>query len=244
MSSKRRLTVAFLIALALVPVPSMATIIIDGSTPGFYNNGLGNLASDSVLGAQTDTSTGFNLFPANYLIAGDPTIPAVASEPNLAGADASTQTALGSFLGNTTTLGGSWSVAPQAIPATWVVDTETAIVYEINAGATGFDNLRVEMGVDNGVYAWLDGVYKFGAMAPGIAFAGEYAFDTGPVSPGIHFLQFLREDHGRATGWIVQADATIRVRPESIPEPATLALIGLGLAGLSIAVQRRRRFNA
>lgn len=228
--------VAFVMASAFMPVAAGATIIIDNTTLGFYNSGLGDLSTDSVLGAQTDGGTGFNLFPAANISAGDPTIPPVATEPNLGGADAGTQTALGNFLGNTAALGGNWSGAAQAIPRHWTVNDETAIIYEIVVGAP-FNDIFVQMGVDNGVYAWFDGVYQFGAMAPGVAVTFEYSFNTGPVSAGTHFLQILREDHGVLPGWTILADAT---ESTGVPEPSTLFLVLTGLLGL-VGYSRRKK---
>lgn len=211
-----------------------AAVIIDNSTQGFYNAGLGDLANDSVLGAQTDTSTGLNLFPAANSSAGDPTIPPVASEPNLASADLATQTNLGNFLTNPASLGGAWSGSKQAIPGTWAVNSETAIVYEINAGG-GLSNLQIDLGIDNGVFAWLDGTYLIGALAPGGAFAFEYSVSVPSLSSGLHHLQILREDHGGGTGYEIQVTAT------SVPEPATLALVGAGLGAVGFIGSRRRR---
>jgi hypothetical protein len=231
----KRLLLATAIVFAAAPMQAGAVVIVDGTTSGFYNAGLGDLSTDSVLGAQTDTATSFNLFPAANVSAGDPTIPPVASAPNLVGADPATVTALGSFLGNTTALGGNWSAAPQAIPSTWSVNDETAIVYTIDAGA-GFSDLTVNIGVDNGVYVWFDGAYQFGAMAPGGASAFEYSVNVGPVSGGTHFLQILREDHGGATGWVIRADATLST--STVAEPASLALLGLGLVALGFGAKR------
>lgn len=212
-----------------------AAVIIDNTTQGFYNAGLGDLATDSVLGAQTDTSTGDNLFPAANVSAGDPTIPPVATEPNLAGADASTQANLGGFLTNPTSLGGTWSATKQAIPTTWAINSETAIVYEIDAGAGGLANLQIDVGIDNGVFIWLDGNYLLGALAPGGAFAFEYSASVASVGSGVHHLQILREDHGGATGYVIEVSAT------SVPEPATLALVGAGLGAVGFIGSRRRR---
>jgi hypothetical protein len=221
------------LALAFVPSVARATIIIDNTTLGYYNAGLGDLAADSVLGIQVDTATGFRLFPAANVSGGDPTIPPVATEPNLAGADSGTQTNLGGFLTSPGTLVAPWSAVPQAIPGTWTVNSETAIVYPFVVVGGGYANLFVQIAVDNGAYVWLDGAYQFGAIAPGGPFQWEYSFNTGPISPGTHYLQILREDHGGSTGWSIQADAA------PVPEPGTLLLLGGGLSAL--ALRRRRR---
>jgi len=225
------------LTLAFVPAGAGATVIIDNTTLGYYNAGLGDLSLDSFLGAQLDASTTNHLFPIANSGGGDPTTPPVATEPGLGSADGGTQANLGSFLGNTTALGGMWSGASQAIPSTWTVNDETAIVYSFVVGPTGFDDLFVQIAVDNGVYVWLDGAYQFGAMAPSGAFHWEYSFSTGALASGTHYLQILREDHGGGTGWDILADAT---EGAPVPEPGTLLLLGAGLAGLRLRRVARR----
>jgi hypothetical protein len=132
------------------------------------------------------------------------------------------------------------SATAQAIPSSWTINQETAIVYEVNAGS-GLTNVRMEFGVDNGIFVWLDGAYPFGAVGPGAAIANEYNVALGNLSAGTHFLQVLREDHGGITGHdiLVSADAS---RVEPVPEPGSLSLVGAG-ALVILASLRRRRFR-
>lgn len=63
---------------------------------------------------------------------GDPTISPIPFEPDLSVASA----ALGNWLGNPASLNGNWS-GPQAIPASWAINSETAIIYSIS----GYSNV-------------------------------------------------------------------------------------------------------
>jgi hypothetical protein len=188
---------------------AQAAVVIDGSTLGYYNAGLGDLAPAAG-------------FPLANVAGGDPTVPPVAPAPDLSAA-----TNLGTWLTAAAPTGGTWSAAPQAIPATWAINTETAIVYAINAGS-GLSNVHIDLGVDNGIYVWLNGTYLFGAMAPGGSTPGEYGIDVASLAGGTHYLQILREDHGGSTGYSIQMTAD----RAAVPEPAALALLGIGLAGL------------
>ncbi len=189
-----------MIALAAVVVAALAygagsafaADIVTNATPGYYNAGIGTVL---------DGTSG--LFPLANGASGDPVInPAPA--PNLAPAAGP----LDGFLGPGVPTGASWSASPVPIPLTWAINTETAIVYDVLAPPAGYTNVQASIGVDNGFFLWVDGVYIRGALAPGGSFPGEYVFPLPNLSGGHHLIQILREDHGGATGFDVRISAT------------------------------------
>jgi len=162
-------------------------VFVDDSTPARYN---------SALGTSLDATQ--NQFPCANVLCGDPIINST-PEPDLSVASA----ALGDWLSNPPVFNANWSGA-QAIPPSWDLNTETAIVYEIDAGRCGARSVTGSFGVDNGIFVWVNGAYVFGALAPGGAIAGEYAVPLGDLPRGTNFVQILREDHGGLTGYSVQ----------------------------------------
>jgi hypothetical protein len=174
---------------------ALADSIVTNTTPGYYNQGIGTVLDGTS-----------SLFPLANGTSGDPTInPAPA--PNLSPASGS----LDGFLGTTVPTGASWSATPVAIPLTWAVNAETAIVYDVVTPAGtigGYTNVHVSMGVDNGFFLWVNGVYVTGALAPGGAPAGEYSFALPNLPAGHNLIQILREDHGGLTGFDINITAT------------------------------------
>lgn len=203
-------------ALSCVSLTANAVPIVTNATTGYYNSGLGTLL---------DTFGVNDPFPCANVACGDSSLN-FAAAPNLAAAAGP----LGTWLTNAAPSGGAWSAAPQVIPATWAVNSETAIVYAINAGS-GLINVNLDLGVDNGIFVWLNGTYLFGARAGGGSALGEYSLGLADLV-GINYLQILREDHGGATGYDILLSAD---RVVGIGEPGTIGLMGLALLGLAFA---------
>ncbi|MFN7225534.1 MAG: VPLPA-CTERM sorting domain-containing protein [Paracoccaceae bacterium] len=173
------------------------------------------------------------MFPTANSAGGDPSLDIPAgNEPDLSAASA----ALGSWLTTPATPGGSWSAGPVAIPAAWAVNTETAIIYAIDAGTTGLTNVLASFGVDNGLFVWLNGTFLGGHLRPGGVEAGEFQLSLGDLAAGTNYLQILREDHGGVTGYSV----LVTGEPSPVPLPAAGWLLMAGVGGLA-AMRRRRK---
>ena len=114
-------------------------------------------------------------------------------------------------------------------------------MYQFNTlGAT---NVRALFGVDNGIFAWLDGKYILGRRDPGGVSLGEYSLALGDLSAGTHFLQLVLEDHGSVNGYAVsiQADQFIPgPPPTTTPEPSTWSALALGLGAIGFVTWKRK----
>lgn len=212
---------AIALAAAFGTTSAGAAVVLDTNSTGRYNNAIGTLL---------DTSGVNDPFPCANGTCGDVTI-SYASAPDLSAASA----VLGNWLVNPAAPGASWSATGQFIPTNWTPNDETAIIYEFNAGA-GLQNLSLQLGSDNGIFVWLDGVFLFGARAAGGSFAGEYSLGL-PNLSGTHYLQVLREDHGGVTGYDLLLTGD---RVNNVPEPTGLALAVLGMLAACVATRRRR----
>lgn len=215
----------FASAMAL-PLAAQAVVLVQTSDPGYYNNSIGTVLNDTnpvpLLGPE------YGPFP----VSNDGTFN-FPTAPDLSAASG----ALGDWLTAPQSLNSNWNYLAH-IPNQWAVGTEVAVIYKFDTlSAT---NVIAQFGVDNGIFAWLDGNYIGGGRAPGGVVLGEYTYQLGDFSAGTHYLHLLLEDHGTTNGYAVNVSAdTFVPPPTSVPEPATLSLLGAGLA--SIGLMRKRK---
>lgn len=192
---------------------TVTSVLVDNTTSGYYNNALGTILDGTQL-----------QFPPDYYgdAGKDPTIPH-APEPNLASADS----ILGNWLlANPLPLNSNWS-GIQAIPMSWSADIENAIIYPIDAGTQGYTRVVGNFGVDNGVFVWVNGKYKFGALGPGALRGLEYTnIDLGSFPPGLNYIQILREDHGDFGGFTVYITGTVEAASGHITSPVENSTTG------------------
>lgn len=211
MSILRVLSIAIASLLSFTLAYGAPFVLVDDSTMGRYNEGIGFLLNTNGSG---------DPFACNDVACGDQSLRFL-TPPTLSGASG----ALGNWLQSPAAPTGSWS-APRSIPSQWASNTESAIIYKVNS-ATSIVNAKVNLGVDNGVFLWMDGQYKFGARDPGGAILGEYSVNLGTLSAGSHYLQVLREDHGQLTDYTVRM--TGETGPQTLPTftpPQSTGLVG------------------
>ncbi|WP_103332644.1 VPLPA-CTERM sorting domain-containing protein [Pseudotabrizicola formosa] len=203
---------------------AFAATIIDGTTQGLYNSGIGDL------------NVGSAPFPCPNVGCGDPNVDYGPGDAALINGIVNTSAALGNWLTTPTTPGGTWSGGPVNIPSTWSINSETAIIYAIDAGATGLSNVIASFGVDNGLFVWLNGVFQGGHLRSGGVAANEFVLNLGSLGVGMNYLQVLREDHGGSTGYSVLVTGDV----SAVPLPAAGWLMLAGIGGLA-ALRRRRK---
>lgn len=228
-----KFSVAFIAISGAACVAANAATLIDDTTQGLYNSGIGT-ALDG-----TNKYGNYFMFPTANTFRHDPTfdIPAE-NEPDLSTAS----TALGNWLANPAAPGGSWSTDPMAIPFESEVNTETAIIYKLDGGASGLSNVMASFGVDNGIYVWLNGTFLGGHLSKGGVTLGEFTLALGDLAAGDNYLQILREDHGGETGYAVSVtgDLTGDNTPAPVPLPASGLLLLAGAGGLA-AFRRKQK---
>lgn len=222
----QKLLLLFIPMLSLSIPAAHAVTLVQTNDPGFYNNHIGTVLNLS--------NTGLDNANEPFPVDNDSTA-SFPIAPNLSAASS----ILGNWLTNPLALNANWSASPIPIPNRWALETEVAVIYQFNTlSAT---NIVASFGVDNGIFAWLDGTYLFGARGPGSFSLGEYILHLGDFAAGTHFLQLLLEDHGVTNGYAVQITAdqfTPGPPPITVAEPGTFALM---FSSIGLLLQRRRK---
>lgn len=122
----------------------------------------------------------------------------------------------------------------------WPADTSDGddLWVRTSFDTTGFymDSVSWNLGVDNGYKLYLNGDLIASANGEGYTFQWEYSGDFGSsLVSGTNILAVALEDHGGLTAFDMEVVAT------PIPEPATLLLVGSGVAAAFVRNRRRRK---
>lgn len=192
--------------------------IVDNSTVGYYNSDLGTVLD----------GTDEDRFPPANTLTGDNFI--FSTEPDLTSAE----DVLGDWLSVPFPAPNEHWSDLQIIPTYWSVNTETAIVYPVDAGG-GYSNLSATIGIDNGIHIWINGEFRWGARQPSPKWF--YDIPLGTLEPGLNFVQVLREDSGGGTYY------SLEISGEPAPLPGTkcsLAFIDQEAEIFELAIRNQR----
>jgi len=152
---------------------------------------------------------------------------------------------LGDTAGQSLTLQGGTSLANNGRNLTFSVSTvgftNVVVSFAAQATSTGFNNNQFQYSSDGGAT-----FTTFGAFGPGISFS-TLSFDLSAITalnnnPNVVF-RIIFDGASSSTGNNrldnIVVDGTASMTP--VPEPATIALLGTGLATLAGKIRRRRK---
>lgn len=128
---------------------------------------------------------------------------------------------------------GNNSGLPQA--TNWAANTDLALYTTFNVSGSPTGSITLKVASDNGFLVFLNDQLLAKENAEGYTGYWEYTFTNSSalLSGGTNVLKILAEDHGGATFFDMQLTGYV-------PEPGSLALVGLALAGLGVGRRRRQ----
>jgi PKD repeat protein len=109
---------------------------------------------------------------------------------------------LGNWRGRFRPTGGNWSGGITGVDSLYAGGTANAIVYEIDAGEGGITGVSGNFAATHGIWVYLNGVQKFGAVEPGagVALFEHVEVPLGDLPPGKNYIQVIRYAHFSANG--------------------------------------------
>ena len=122
----------------------------------------------------------------------------------------------------------------------WAANTDLALQKSFNIDGLLAAPIMLNIASDNGFMVFINGQQVAKQNAEGYTSYWEYSLPLttlGFISPGVNWIQVLAEDHGGATFFDLKLTGDVA----SVPEPATMLLFGIGIAGLAAARIRRNK---
>lgn len=134
---------------------------------------------------------------------------------------------------------GNNNITGAPVQTFWAAGTSLFAQTTVNLSGTLTGDATLNLAVDNGAAVWINGNLAFQADEGGFTSIWEYSTtaDDAFFIDGINTISVIANDYGSLTYFDMELLGDIV--PNSVPEPSTLALLGMGLAGFVFSRRKK-----